>query len=1265
MVVFTPYVEEEKNKFTPYIEPPKFTAYEPEKPVFTPLKKVEGEQVFTPYFEPYDMTPPQIRDMAKIMGSVAEAPAEPVMGLEYIPAKVYSYLVEEPLANAGALVSQGLEKSFRLLGMDKLADTQAEVTETYKAPPITEKVKEQTAYLRQQAYKRGQAQGITYDITEAGTRFGSLLTQMGVLRKIPALKTGEIGKRFATLGIHGFLTTEGDLRDRLDAAVYRIGYAMTPFLAQYWGATGLKSIATDAVLNTGMTMPVFVEAYKQAKETGNWQGFVSTVVTQTFMNIGMALTTTGYPKAQRAARMKSLIKEVAPRYKIPYKDLDSIVKSFDKAQNPKTPFQKQALAKQETKLQSLMQKDNAEIELEKLAADEKNSPINKLIQQAEDNPATPNIQNKINNVAMGLSTDQQKARVHIRAKELGLLTAKDKEKQVYQSYMESLVGEKSTKNMNQGQIKMVIDSLDKMDTNTAAALSKTKVKNITPELLRFVTGLGELGDIGAKEKFRNPYEVFNKMGLIRQVYLPSEAAEVALYNDEMTYRTELKKLLKQGGIAKDSRQKVFDAIENPIIKTTIEPITILYHGSDRPITKFKSGKQLRAELREKYIPSNIGSQSDFVYFSESKGQAGGFAKSRVFDITGRGTPTVTRGFIRGSILDLSKHAVDVTPTEAKLFNKLADSIKAEGGADAFLKGELRIAARSAGRGLGTRNINLNFNDIEKSVEFSDILRENNISGFKFIDRDVIGRHITSTAILPEKAFTMKPSPTITKSDMGLNPSEIKLHDFAVKFFDDWANKLKLPPEKRRDKYVTHIFEKALTGMTDKGYIDPNILRAFEFGAIPKDIKNPFIHNERTGQEYGLKRDVVEAMNVYEAYALRTFHYEPLLDKISIYNKFLPELSRKYLGNYVGRMTNRPLNIDKGINNDIRALTKAISESPLAKAPAFKKLLPLLKDTTQGNIAGTAAYYYTGILYETALGMRPDSAIRNLGQGVLTICESGVGNYVKGLGFLTTKEGRDALHKSTVYNSRKYAYLPSQGGYIPQNILGNIKNAMMYMFKSADKFNVSTAFSTGYQEAKSLGLPDPICIERGDEVARSTQYMYTKMAAPEFTMTVPGKVLGVFTSWPRNWFELTRHWVRGDISEVYKNYEKMTGKKVYKEDWINRHRAAMMYAAIYALSMYIEHETDIKATQYTGFKSIETLPRYLSGNIAGLRLPLAVSQIAVGSVMRDRNMLKQGVKGINPTTWFNVLKKLDDIQTGKKDWLDMFFYRNRKRKFRLR
>ena len=1062
-VKFKPYNPEEQIKFKPYVEPPKFEAYVPEPAKTEPLTTEVSEQKFIPFFQPYDMAPNQIRDMAKIMGTTAEAPKEPVMGLEYIPAKVYSYLVEEPLSNALSLVSKGLEKGFRFLGMDKIADNQVKVTKIYEAPPVTEKVKEQTAYNRESAYKEGQGLGIMFDISEAGTRLGALLVQMGVLQKVPALKGGEITKRFSTLAAHGFLTSEGDIKDRLEAGVYRAAYSMTPFIAQHWGATGIKSIALDTALNTMLTSPVYVKAYNNAKETGDWGGFVSQVIPQFVMDIGMALSTTGYPEAQMKAKLKSMYKLTAKSMDIPYKDFESIVKSFNEAQNPKTPFQKQALEKQEAKLQSLMEKDNANIEIEKLAVDEKFSPINKLIEQAKTDP-TPDIQEKINKVAMELSTNPQKARVHIMAKELGLLTSKDNEKGVYKAFLKSLVGEDSTKNMNQGQIKMVIDNLDNMAPATAKALSKTKIKNIDPDLLSWIPAIREIGAIA---KFRNPYEVFNAMGLLRKVYLPAEGAEINLMNDLAEYRLQINKMIKQKGITKESYTKVFDAIENP----------------------------------------------------------------------------------------------------------------------------------------------------EGKIE--------------------------------------------------LNPAEIKLRDFAKIFFDDWANKLKLPPEKRRDKYVTHIFEEALNDMTKKGYIDPEILRAFEFGAIPKEIKNPFIKEERTGREYGLKRNVIEAMNVYEAYALRTFHYEPLLKKIDTYNKFLPEQSRKYLGNYVGRMTNRPVDIDKAINNDIRAVANAIAKSPLAKAPIFNKILPMFQDVSKGNIAGTAAYYYTGLLYETAMGMRPISAIRNLGQGTLTICESGLGNYIKGLGFLATKDGIDALHKSKVYQSRKYTYLPSQGGYIAQGALGKTKNAMMYMFREADKFNVSSAFATGYQEAKSLGLPDPICIERGDEVARKTQYMYTKMASPEFNISVPGKILGVFTSWPRNWLELTNHWLRGDTSEVYQNYEKLTGKKVINENWVNRHRAAMTYAVIYALSMYVEQNTDIRATEYTGWSTIKSLPGWFSGQLAGLRLPLAISQIAVGAALNDDTMLKTGIKGVNPTNWFNVLKELDDIANGKKDWLDFYFYRNRKREFRLK
>ena len=1089
---FIPYKKEEEEEITqfkPYTpevkiesEVPVFKPYTPEMETQAaseqpeqPKQQEEQEQqviktgietpAFTPYFEPYIMQPKQIGDMARIMGTTVEPPKEPVMGLEYIPAKVYSYLVEEPLAHAGALVSQGLASGFRALGLDGLADAQDKVTEVYKAPPVTESVRKHTAYLREQAYQKGQTEGIVFDISESATRLGSLLVQMGALGKVPSLSGGGVGKRFATLATHGFLTTEGDMKDRLEASVYRVAYSMTPFIAQHWGATGLKSIALDTALNTFLTSPTYVKAYKEAQKTGDINSFLSMAIPQFVMDIGMALNTKGYPEARRRVALQKYIKGASNTLGMDYKDLESVIKSFEKAQEPRTQAQKIALEKQEAKLQDLLKKDDANIEFEKLAADEKNAPINKLLEEGKKNPLAPNIQQRVNEAAMSLPTNSQKARVHQLANNLGLITGKGKEKKVYQKYIEGLTGVKNTKDMNQGQIKMIIDNLENLDPATAKTLSKTKVKELTPELIQWLPAIKE---VGFTAKFRNPYEIFNELGLLRKVYLPSEKAEVELTEEKMKFKQELNRVVNQRGITKDSHWKVFEAIENP--------------------------------------------------------------------------------------------------------DALADK-------------------------------------------------------------------------------------TIV-----LNKAEQNYYNFTKRFFDDWANRLDLPPEKRRDRYVTHIFDKTLTDMAKKGYIDPDILRAFDFGAIPKSIKNPFIQNQRTGQEFGLKKNPMEAMAAYEDYALKTFHYEPLLKKIDTYAKFLPEGSKKYLGNFVGRMTNRPLDIDKGINQDIKNAIDSLAKSKAANNPAIKKILPLLQDSTRGNIAGAAAYYYTGFMYEAFLGYRPDAAIRNLGQGFLTIAESGFSNYAKGLSFMTTKEFKDAAKKSTVVRSRQYAYMPEQGGLLPSKV----RATAMYMFRTADKFNVLSAFATGYQEAKSLGLPDHIAVERGDEVARKTQFMYTKMATPEVQTSAIGKTLGAFTSWPRNWAELIRHWGKGDVSEVYLNYEKQSGKKVYRDDWLSRHQSALRYAVIYALLMYAQSETDIKATQYGGFGTFTSLPRIMSGQLAALKLPVSLMEVVGGTLGQDERMVASGLRGLNPDQYFLAYKRVKEINEGKKDWLDFYFYRdNDKKKIKIR
>jgi hypothetical protein len=1312
---FIPYKKEEEEEITqfkPYtpevkIEPevPTFKQYTPEIEVEQQTQPKQTEQpeqqkqkviktgietpAFTPYFEPYTLQPKQIGDMARIMGTTVEPPKEPVMGLEYIPAKVYSYLVEEPLAHAGALVSQGLASGFRALGLDGLADAQDKVTEVYKAPPVTESVRKHTAYLREQAYQKGQTEGIVFDISESATRLGSLLVQMGTLGKVPSLSGGGVGKRFATLATHGFLTTEGDMKDRLEASVYRAAYSMTPFIAQHWGATGLRSIALDTALNTFLTLPTYVKAYNNAIESGDMSTFISQALPQFVMDIGMALSTKGYPEAQRRESLQNYIRSASNTLGMSYKDLDSVIKSFEKAQEPRTQAQKIALEKQEAKLQDLLKKDDANIEFEKLAADEKNAPINKLLEEGKKNPLAPNIQQRVNEAAMSLPTNSQKARVHQLANNLGLITGKGKEKKVYQKYIEGLTGVKSTKDMNQGQIKMIIDNLENLDPATAKTLSKTKVKELTPELIQWLPAIKE---VGLTAKFRNPYEIFNELGLLRKVYLPSEKAEVELTEEKMKFKQELNRVVNQRGITKDSHRKVFEAIENPdalkpsesIKKATseipkeLEPLA----GEAR---KYKSAEEFVDDF---YIYPSYGRYHGEVVIDEEGAKPSensyfhGTYSGNIPNIVKKGeiSPRIGNDQLKEQAVSLSKVKgvssgygnIIFEIDKSKISPRDIDISKVVSGKNVPDGYEVRydkpIPLENVKKVLiqiGTENTLDSIADYDAYTgkpkhtirDIKNLLEQKGIPTFVIsTDKQQLIDIYNQTKPTTEKLVEVK------KPKIVLNKAEQNYHDFTKRFFDDWANRLDLPPEKRRDRYVTHIFDKTLTDMAKKGYIDPDILRAFDFGAIPKSIKNPFIQNQRTGQEFGLKKNPMEAMAAYEDYALKTFHYEPLLKKIDTYAKFLPEGSKKYLGNFVGRMTNRPLDIDKGINQDIKNAIDALAKSKAANNPAIKKILPLLQDSTRGNIAGAAAYYYTGFMYEAFLGYRPDSAIRNLGQGFLTIGESGFSNYAKGLSFMATKEFKDAAKKSTVVRSRQYAYMPEQGGLLPSKV----RATAMYMFRTADKFNVLSAFATGYQEAKSLGLPDHIAVERGDEVARKTQFMYTKMATPEVQTSAVGKTLGAFTSWPRNWAELIRHWGKGDVSEVYLNYEKQSGKKVYRDNWLSRHQSALRYAVIYALLMYAQSETDIKATQYGGFGTFTSLPRIMSGQLASLKLPVSLMEVVGGTLGQDERMVASGLRGLNPDQYFLAYKRVKEINEGKKDWLDFYFYRdNNKKKIRLK
>ena len=284
---------------------------------------------------------PQLQDIAKIMPKAEEA--KKTMGLEYVPAKVYSVLAEKPLYATGEFSAKLLKMGFNAIGLKKIGEFFEKSEEIWKQPPVTEKVQQQTAYLRQQSYKRSFTEGIIFDVTEATTQLMGLLTQMVVAKKIPSFSGNDIYTHIKAMATHAVVTTPGSLEERTQAALYRIGYSITPFIVNNLGATGLTAVATDTLLNTFLTSPTYAKALKQSD---NIQEFLQIAIPQLVMDIGMAWNTRGLPANQRDAMINRYIKTQSRKMGV---TIDEYKKIIDIAEKIETKVEVEPAIKPELK----------------------------------------------------------------------------------------------------------------------------------------------------------------------------------------------------------------------------------------------------------------------------------------------------------------------------------------------------------------------------------------------------------------------------------------------------------------------------------------------------------------------------------------------------------------------------------------------------------------------------------------------------------------------------------------------------------------------------------------------------------------------------------------------------------------------------------------------------------------------------------------------------------------------------------------------------
>ena len=291
--------------------------------------------------------------------------------LKFGVARAYSSLVEKPLWGLGAtgvLAGKGLWKLAEAVGyhdgnvsrfLDEMLDYYTHPEETGIATPYSDAVR---AEYRTGAYASSFMKGVANDLIDASTDLAGLVLQMSILggaaKAVQGINTPQqarlamdhsmtmmegfrqqIGNTAKLHATHAFLTTPGDLREKVDAGIYRVAYNLTPYIANMTGAQGMTARMVDIALNTFITSPTY---YKIFKEEGFSKEALASVIPQFVMDVGMAWGTTGWKgidlatkryamdmeattKVPAAERMKNVnaLREVARVEYDPQKDVKS------------------------------------------------------------------------------------------------------------------------------------------------------------------------------------------------------------------------------------------------------------------------------------------------------------------------------------------------------------------------------------------------------------------------------------------------------------------------------------------------------------------------------------------------------------------------------------------------------------------------------------------------------------------------------------------------------------------------------------------------------------------------------------------------------------------------------------------------------------------------------------------------------------------------------------------------------------------------------
>jgi len=217
-------------------------------------------------------------------------------------------------------------------------------------------------------------------------------------------------------------------------------------------------------------------------------------------------------------------------------------------------------------------------------------------------------------------------------------------------------------------------------------------------------------------------------------------------------------------------------------------------------------------------------------------------------------------------------------------------------------------------------------------------------------------------------------------DVVLSPEETTAATELRTILDDYAERLGLPPERRLENYIYHLFEastqRALREkypFIDEAHKDVPLTDAMISALgmkVPKEIFTPTLL-QRLGRKQGLVEDVWKAMKAVTSIDLRRIHMQPALEEVRPLIKGYPETSRSYINDWLsyGVLKQEPP-LDKIINASAHRFTDFMERATKGKV------------SFGSNPMKTTGYVFTRLGYGGAIAFNLAIAGKNLTQELL-------------------------------------------------------------------------------------------------------------------------------------------------------------------------------------------------------------------------------------------------------------------------------------------